>query len=256
MKHIRIFLLAIILACLCSTAAVAVEQPVNPICVYYFTGIGCPHCANVDPVICGEWLDEYPDLVVVEYELYQHAQNGPVFSAYADQFGMSRGVPNLLFGINASVSGDSPILSALPTLMAERENITAQYGNVLFGLEQCPIASLYGEPQVWHGDRILIRNGTGMQDGTFLYQLLFADDLNEVLSGADYEEINATPVPLSGSSVEFEHAVAMDGWVLQWNGEPLAEPTAAAAAAESPLPAWLALAAVGAVCLGYARLKR
>jgi hypothetical protein len=251
------FLAAVVVLMVCCTIGVSgYEQPSDPIVVFYFTGIGCPHCANVDPVIFGEWLEEYPDLVVVEYELYKHETNGRVFTAFVNQFGMGTGVPNLLMGYNGSVSGDKPILSTLPGVMAERENITAQYGEVLFRLETSPIATLPGEPQIWHGDRILIRNGTAIQDEMFLHQLLIAEDLTAVLSGTPYTEINATPVPISGSSILFDHAVAIDGWILQWNGEALAEPTTAAVVTQSPLPAWLALVAFGAVCLGYSRVKR
>ncbi len=252
MKVFRYFLLATVLACLFSSAAVAAEEAQDPICVFYFTGIGCPHCGNVDPVIFGEWLDEYPDLVVIEYELYKHEANGPVFMSFVKQFGMGSGVPNLLMGYNGSVSGDKPILSTLPAMMAERENITAQYGEVFFLLERSSIATLPGDPQIWHGDRILIRNGTAIQNEGFLRQLLLADDLTAVLSGTTYEKINATPVPVSGSSVGFEHAVAIDGWVLQWNGTALAEPTAAVVT-QSPLPVWLVLVGFAAACLGYAR---
>ncbi len=249
------FLAAFVVVMVCCTIGVSgYDQPSDPICVFYFTGIGCPHCGNVDPVIFGEWLGEYPDLVVIEYELYKHEQNGPVFMSFVNQFGMGTGVPNLLMGYNGSVSGDKPILSTLPGVMAERENITAQYGEVLFRLETSPIATLPGEPQIWHSDRVLIRNGTAIQDEAFLHQLLIAEDLTPVLSGVSYEKINATPVPISGSSISFDHAVAIDGWILQWNGAPLTEPTTAVET-QSPLPAWLALVAFGAAFLGHGRIK-
>ena len=245
------FLAAIVIVMLCCTISVSgYDSSSDPICMFYFTGIGCPHCANVDPVIIGEWLDEYPDLVIIEYELYKHENNGQVFMTFVNQFGMGSGVPNLLMGYNGSVSGDTPILNTLPGLMADRENITAQYGEVFWRLETSKLSGLPGDPQIWHDGRILIRNGTEMVDDAVLRQLLIADDLTPVLGGISYTEINATPVPISGSLISFDHAVAIDGWILQWNGEAFHE--SAPVETRSPLQALLTVVAFGVACLGYA----
>ena len=249
----KILATVVLVTVFCIIGVSGYDQPSDPIVVFYFTGIGCPHCANVDQVIFGEWLDEYPDLVVIEYELYKHESNGPVFTMFVKQFGMDQGVPNLLMGYNGSVSGDTPIFNTLPVLMAERENITTEYGRVLYRLETSNLAELPGDPQIWHGNRILIRNGTEMVDDAVLHQLLIAENLMPVLSGILYTKINPTPVPISGSSFSFDHAVAIDGWILQWNGEPLAEPTPVVT--QSALPFWLALLGFGAFFIGYGRVK-
>jgi hypothetical protein len=251
-SHILVFSLLVLSAC--AVGVSAQEQPTDPICMYYFTGIGCPHCANVDPVLFGPVLEEYPDLIIIEYEIYQHQENVPVFRSFVAQFGISPGVPNLLMGLNGSVSGDTPILNTLPGVLANRENITAQYGDVFFGLDQCPIGQLTGSPQVWRDERILIKNGTGTGDDAFLQELLLAEDLNAVLKGKPYEEINASTVVLSGTEVEFEHAIRTGDWILQWNGEPLKaqlEPTP-----ETPLPGYLAVAGLAAAVLVFSRVKR
>ena len=249
MRKILATLVLIMVFCIIGVSGY--DQPSDPIVVFYFTGIGCPHCANVDQVIFGEWLDEYPDLVVIEYELYKHESNGPVFMMFVNQFGMDQGVPNLLMGYNGSVSGDTPILNTLPRLMAERENITAEYGEVFYRLETSNLAGLPGDPQIWHGDRILIRNGTETVDDAVLHQLVTAENLMPVLSGISYTKINATPVPISGSWISFDHAVAIDGWILQWNGEALAEPTPVET--QSSLPFWLVFMAMGVAFHGYGK---
>jgi hypothetical protein len=182
--------------------ASAAVQGEDTICMYYFTGIGCPHCANVDPVIFGDWLEDYPDL----------------------KNGMKKAVPNLLMGYNGSVSGDTPILNALPLAMQQRANITAEYGDVFFTLDHCPFAALTGSPQIWHDDRILIKTGPDEADDAFLKDLLLTDDLHTALKGADYEEVEPFPVNFSGGAAEFEHAIQTGNWTLQWNGEELRPP--------------------------------
>jgi hypothetical protein len=204
--------------------ASAAAQGEDTICMYYFTGIGCPHCANVDPVIFGDWLEDYPDLIVVEYELYTHTENVPVFQLFVLENGMKKAVPNLLMGYNGSVSGDTPILNALPLAMQQRANITAEYGDVFFTLDHCPFAALTGSPQIWHDDRILIKTGPDEADDAFLKDLLLTDDLHTALKGADYEEVEPFPVNFSGGAAEFEHAIQTGNWTLQWNGEELRPP--------------------------------
>jgi hypothetical protein len=247
MKGIRISLIAILLVCLLLTPAMAAEQADDPICMYYFSGIGCPHCSNVDPVMFGDWMQEYPDLVIIKYEIYQHADNVPIFRAFVSQFGISPGVPNLLMGINGSVSGDTPILNTLPGIMENRANITAQYGNVFFALDQCPFAQLSGSPQIWNGDRVLIKTGTESADDAFLKGILLSEDLYTALQGSEYEEVDPFPVNISGGAVPFEHAVAVEGWTLQWNGEELSPPETAVPTTTpaAPLAWYIGIAAIG-----------
>ena len=39
------------------------------ICAVYITGIGCPNCAVTDPVVFSEFTANYPNLVIIEYEI-------------------------------------------------------------------------------------------------------------------------------------------------------------------------------------------
>jgi hypothetical protein len=254
MKISRIIVISLLLLSLCVAGVSAQAQTPDPVCVYYFTGIGCPHCANVDPLIFGEWLDEYPDLIVVEFELYRHQENGPVFQSFVQQLDISPGVPNLLMGINGSVAGDGPIISTLPSVMKNRENITNQFGNVFFTLDRCPIAPLEGSPQVWHKDRILIKAGSQIADDTFLKELLIAEDIGPVLKGNSYEEIDPVPINISGPSIEFDYAIRTGDWILQWNGDPL-EMETETPAQSAPLAGYLGVLAIAIAVIGI-QLKR
>lgn len=249
MRKFSIIIVVFFVLATCLPGASAAVQEEDTICMYYFTGIGCPHCAKVDPLIFGDWLDEYPDLVVVEYELYTHTENIPVFQSFVLENGMSKAVPNLLMGSNGSVSGDTPILSALPLAMQQRANITAEYGDVFFTLNHCPFAALTGSPQIWHDDRILIKTGPDEADDAFLKELLLTDDLYTTLKGTDYEEVEPVPVNFSGGAAEFEHAIQTGNWTLQWNGEELKAPETETQTNSTPLPLALGIAAIGAAAV-------
>jgi len=56
------------------------------ICAVYFTGIGCSHCANTDPIIFKDLLREYPNLIIIEYEIYQQRENAPLLEKYNQNY--------------------------------------------------------------------------------------------------------------------------------------------------------------------------
>jgi len=46
-----------------------------------FTGIGCPHCAQVSPQLHSRV--ENGSLILIEYEIYSNVANSQAFSTYA-----------------------------------------------------------------------------------------------------------------------------------------------------------------------------
>jgi len=86
------------------------EPEKNNVCIVYFTGIGCPHCAQVSPVLEG-LLEEYQGkLVIIEYEIYQQKENGQVMLQYNSEYGSGLGIPLVIFKSYDHVVGDVPII--------------------------------------------------------------------------------------------------------------------------------------------------
>ena len=80
-----------------SSAEIHDSHPDIPVCAVYFTGIGCPHCAKVEP-FAKDLLEEYPNLVLLKYEIYQEQQNAPLLTTYASNYGIDRpGIPLIIF---------------------------------------------------------------------------------------------------------------------------------------------------------------
>lgn len=191
----------------------AVPGSASPFCVSYFTGIGCSHCAQADPLVLGTWLDEYPDLVVIEFEIYQQPENAGVLDRVVDQYNLSYGIPALLFSENEYYVGEKACTTQAPAAL----NAT---GRSRFFLEETDLTALAGLPKIWFGDRILIRTGSGGND-TLLKALLTTRDLDAVLEGVEF--VDAEPVQASWSSgeVSFDYAITLDSWIFQWRGDPL-----------------------------------
>jgi thiol-disulfide isomerase/thioredoxin len=75
--------------------------------VYFFWGVGCPHCADQKP-----WMEEleekYPDLEVKMLETYKNQDNAKLFQEMAKAYGIqARGVPATFIGDSDPVVGFS-----------------------------------------------------------------------------------------------------------------------------------------------------
>ncbi len=191
------------------------------ICAVYVTGIGCPHCAEVDPVLLEEKLQEHSDFVIIEYEIYQESGNAGITLNYNNEYETGFGIPLLVFSKEKSIVGDKPILDEIDGIL-EGEPNTCPLLSGGESIQTLDITTLPGSPNIWRDNRVLIPDGkTG--NATLLRKLLLAEDVRDALFNINYEAIEAEPVPYSGGEVEFKHAVRVGGWILKWNddGEPL-----------------------------------
>ena len=213
------------------------------ICAVYFTGVGCSHCAKTDPVVLEDLPREYPNLVVIEYEIYQQRINAPLISQYNDQHGSGLGIPLIIFNKYQQEKGDFPILRNIRKIIDSlRSNNCPLVDGSFIDFNNLDITSLSGFPKIWRGERILIKKDQ-KGDNKVLKGLLFNDNLNEVLKGVKFEKIQPLRVPLSGKYVRFENAIELGdpptgeaGWIFQWNGEALKEPIPEEPIPEEPTP--------------------
>ena len=230
----------------------------NVICAVYFTGIGCPHCARADPVVLSELVNEYNDLVIIEYEIYQEQGNAQLLCGYDSNYDSGLGFPLIIFSRDKHIIGDIPILqNAEKTINNLSWNPCPLLNGSSVPFSQLDIASLPGKPKIWAKDRILIKTGEG-GDNELLKDLLGTETPCSLLNNKSYETTDAKPAPLSGTSVKFDNAIKLKGWVFQWNGAGLEKNgtggnwtdivnEANASKVELTLPKIVSLAAVDAV---------
>lgn len=217
----RFVLVFILLAILSLNFAFTYAESQNYICAVYFTGIGCPHCAKTDPVVLGKLPQQYKNLIIVEYEIYQLRENAPLLATYNSAYNSGLGVPLIIFGRNQSIIGDSPILNNIEgVLNSLKSNPCPLVDGSSTEFARVDITALPGKPKIWANDRILIKVGEA-GNNEILKKLLVTSDIPSALEGVEYKIVEPEPAPLSGSEVKFEHAVQIAGWVLQWNGEGL-----------------------------------
>lgn len=79
--------------------------------IYYFYGIGCPHCATVSEYF--EENDIYEKYPLEKKEIYQNKENAALFNEVMEERGVpvfQRGVPTVVMGDKVIV-GDAPIIN-------------------------------------------------------------------------------------------------------------------------------------------------
>lgn len=118
-------------------------------CVVYFTGIGCPHCAQVDPVLLEELPEKYPELVIIEYEIYQERGNAPLLYEYNNVYGSGLGIPLVILGRDNFLIGDTPILQNIEKKLEENKgNPCPLIDGTTINFEELDVSSLPGKPKI------------------------------------------------------------------------------------------------------------
>lgn len=205
-------------------AAVPMASAGETFCSVYVTGIGCPNCAITDPAVISEFTSENPNLLVIEYEIYQKVNENyetsqEYFSSYIPP-GVRPGIPLFVLDTENAFIGRYEVLEAADIISGNDSNSCPAPDGSSADFSGLDITTLPGEPTLWSDNRVLVPEEGG-GDNELLKQLLFDDDIAGTLKELGYEETDTVPVKLSGGEVSFEHAVQLDGWLFQWNGDGL-----------------------------------
>lgn len=104
----KMILLGLLILPLVITLVNAQEE----ICIYYFYGTGCPHCANVKPVL-DDLEAKYPNIHIHRLEIYHNKTNYDLFNSYCSEYDIDRkGVPFAAID-KKYYMGDQPIIDNL-----------------------------------------------------------------------------------------------------------------------------------------------
>ncbi|MDD3029623.1 MAG: hypothetical protein PHS57_05015 [Alphaproteobacteria bacterium] len=176
----------------------------------YFTGIGCPHCANVDPVLLKQKIRQ-SNLLVIEYEIYRDNANAPLLMAYDKQFDTGLGVPMVVTEgkKGGAVVGDTPILEKMDSLIAKNKGNGVVLPAGARPFMSLPLADLPRLPKIWFKNRVAIRKNMESQESNAIKA--FVVDGTEPQGCAPSAE---KEVALSDDKVVFAKACAFNGWLL------------------------------------------
>jgi cytochrome c biogenesis protein CcdA len=84
----------------------------QPICIYFFYGLGCPHCERTKPVI-EALVKKYPQVQLKAYEIYFNTTNQAMFREFNGRYGVTEGlIPSVFIGDRALV-GETAVRTGL-----------------------------------------------------------------------------------------------------------------------------------------------
>ncbi|HOD12537.1 MAG TPA: hypothetical protein PKO44_05545 [Candidatus Omnitrophota bacterium] len=192
------------------------------ICLSYLTGVGCSNCAVVDPTLFQKLVSEYPNLIVLEYEIYHKGkENQEVKDRYFQAYnnGQPGGVPFLVFGKDKTAMGRIKVAEALSQIDVISSNSCPLPDGTSIDFNQLDIAQLPGKVSIWTKNRVLIRE-EGQTDNVLLRKLLLEPNIWKAMSRIKHEKTEAFPVEISQGMISFDNAIRVGGWVLQWNDDP------------------------------------
>ncbi len=196
----------------------------EPICAVYFTKLGCPHCAKVDPILFGDTVRN-ENILVIEYEVGDKQVNGQQI------------IPYVTGGYNSNYN--------VPQLILDKENvfffeeITSQFDEYLKtnnvnniyplpvsiysegdvnSFSNLKINNLSGLPTIWYKDRALFKTGQSTISNEDLYQLLTSSDVDSVIRNNNHKMLLNTSIEISYGKIDFDNAVELNGYNFYWNG--------------------------------------
>lgn len=123
MKKLALFFLALLLvASLISAASLNAGDSSCPTdtcenedyCIYYFYGQGCPHCAEISPIV-DSLMQKYPEFNLHKLEIYYNSSNQELFQDFVSRYGLkSDGIPAVFISSDV-LQGVSQIENNLET---------------------------------------------------------------------------------------------------------------------------------------------
>jgi cytochrome c biogenesis protein CcdA len=186
-----------------------------------FTGIGCPHCAQVSPQLHNRV--ENGNLILIEYEIYSNVANSQAFSTYAQSFNLDLGIPQVLFNKDMKGVGDAPIIENIDSMIkkAVANEIPLADGRVI-SFEDFNLNSLVRYPTIYSKDRVAIRKSITQlneEENEQIKTFVYSSSINDAVSSLKGSSTKAEIVKTPGGNFTYDRAVKLNGWLLQWNGD-------------------------------------
>lgn len=157
--HFLVFALLLLAVIPFSSASHVADMNTTYVCGIYVTGIGCPHCAKVEPFI-EDLLNRTPNLVLFKYEIYKEQENVPYADTYLSNYGIPPGIPLVMFSKDVYLRGDTPIINGLERAISEMgENPCPLMDGSSLDFRELDCDSLPGKPEILIGDEVVSGGG-------------------------------------------------------------------------------------------------
>ncbi len=196
--------------------------------IVYFTGIGCTHCARVDPILLKKMPFENKNLAIIEYEIKAIKENAQLIVEYNKKYSSGLGYPLIVLNeYEFYVSRD--IIPKVERSLAQGKvnNVPfpeSIYPNGTTAFENIEFSKLAGKPSIWYNGKVIVRyqDGETPIDDKILHRILNAEtteEIEEIIKQYDYHTIDDKKIQLSQAEIIFDNTIHIPGWKIYYNGE-------------------------------------
>lgn len=194
----------------------------------YFTGIGCPHCARVDPILLKEKLFTEEKLAIIEYEIKAIKENATLILEYDRTYSSGKGYPLAIFGEDDFyISGN--IIPKVEEYLSQGKTNNVPFPTTVYekgttAFENIEFSKLKGKPTIWYYGKVISRYSDGETpiDDKVLHEILNAKttaEIEEIIRKYDYHTIDDKRIQLSQTEIVFDNTIHLPGWKIYYNGE-------------------------------------
>jgi len=193
------------------------------VCGVYFTKIGCPHCAKVDPVLFGD-LVRNKNIAIIEYEVADKAGNAQQIIPYVTGgYKSSYLVPQLILNKQEVFFSEEIIPKFNTFLESNNTNLCSLPANIYAdgdtNFSNLKINELSGLPTIWYKDRALYKYSNSNLTDDQLKKLLTDTNVDSIILEVNHKSLTETSIQISENKIKFDNAVELNGYYFYWNGK-------------------------------------
>jgi len=186
----------------------------------YFTGIGCPHCAKVSPLIHKN-VNTQEGLLMIEYEIYQESANARTLYSYNAKYGYELAIPLILYAPKDFDQGDTPILDNFDNQIAKLQANTIELPNKTVSWGDLNLNDFEGKVKLLTKDRMAMQSTTKdltTEQMELIKEFLVAEDLDAYVQTIQGTKVKDLTIEYPGGNEIYTHGVNIGSWTLLWRG--------------------------------------
>lgn len=194
----------------------------NDVCAVYLTSSKCPDCLITDRIVLTNFTLNYPQLVLIEYDIHETSTNQEIASSFFNSY-MEKGkegIPSLIFKNKTFALGKYEIMDSYEIIESLTEN-PCPLLNESIEFSELDISKIEGSLRIWNRNRVLIPPENKSYINSEVAKYLFeAENIQQALENLDEVEYNQSQfimIKVGADETLFENSIEIDEWRLLWN---------------------------------------
>lgn len=216
----NLILFSLVLCIFISDINLSLSQ--NDVCAVYLTSSKCPDCLITDKIVLTNFTLNYPQLVLIEYDIHETSTNQEIASIFFNSY-MEKGkegIPSLIFKNKTFALGKYEIMDSYEIIESLNEN-PCPLTNESIEFSGLDLSKIEGSLRIWNRNRVLIppanRNPINSELAKYLFE---AENIQQALENLDEIEYNQSQfikIKVGADEILFENSIEIDKWRLLWN---------------------------------------